>query len=256
MVTAILTAAGLATRLLPWTYSIPKEMLPIPYNGRIVPIIQIVFEKLYRLGIRKFVVVIRRGKNIIVDHFSPDPEFILKLLNLKKTEEAGMLMNFYKMTLDSAISFVPAEPNGFGGAVLAAEKYVDDKVLIVAPDMLLDINDIPIRNTLFIGRSNTPQKYGVVNLENDRVIGIEEKPVEPKSNYIFLGWALLDTQIFKYLHEVSNTTPRYEEIQLTDAIRLMLKDTPIYASIIDSYHDVGNFEDYSNFFVENIGNSK
>ncbi|MDG7040470.1 MAG: hypothetical protein JRN66_04285, partial [Nitrososphaerota archaeon] len=72
---AIITAAGLGTRLLSVTKELPKEMLPIFYreNGSVgvKPLLQLVFEQLYEVGIRDFCFIIGRGKRAIEDHFTP-----------------------------------------------------------------------------------------------------------------------------------------------------------------------------------------
>jgi UTP--glucose-1-phosphate uridylyltransferase len=73
---AVVTAAGLGTRLLPATKEIPKEMFPLYMRSRdrvvLKPILQGIFEVLYEYGVRDFCFVVGRGKRSIEDHFTPD----------------------------------------------------------------------------------------------------------------------------------------------------------------------------------------
>ena len=81
LVKAVVTAAGLGTRLLPITKEMPKEMLPLftispKGSTSLKPIIQIIFESLYATGFRDFCFVVGRGKRILEDYFTPDSNFI------------------------------------------------------------------------------------------------------------------------------------------------------------------------------------
>jgi len=122
---AVITAAGLGTRLSPATKELPKEMLPIFHRegDRIVvkPLLQLIFEQLHDVGIREFCFVIGRGKRAIEDHFTPDPIFLRELRERGKGREAESLERFYAMLSDSSITWVnQPEPRGFGDAVLGA----------------------------------------------------------------------------------------------------------------------------------------
>jgi len=248
-VTAVLTAAGYATRFLPWSYTLPKEMLPILVNGVSIPAIQYVFEYLYDLGIRRFIIVIRKNKEVIMSHFSRDEQFLELLKRKNKIKEAKMLEKFFNKVDDSIVYFVPTTPNGFGGAVLSTEKYVEsDYIFIAAPDVIF-FDKIELKNENFIlaSVSQEPWKYGVVY--GDKYLErIDEKPQNPKSNKIFLGYAMLETEIYDYLKE--EKPDKNDEIQLTPAISAMAKDRKILIYTINNYYDIGNPEDYTNYFIE------
>ncbi|MCY0882574.1 MAG: sugar phosphate nucleotidyltransferase [Acidianus infernus] len=244
----IMTAAGYATRFIPWSYITPKEMLPI-YNGSFfVPAIQYVFEQLYDLGLRDFIIVVRKNKHIIMNHFSPDWSYVEMLSKKEKYKEAEALASFFKKVEDSRIEFVVQKYEGFGGAVLSAKDAVkSDKVFIVAPDMILDLKYIPNPNTILVSHSYEPQKYGVVQIDKDlKVVGIFEKPSDPVSNIIFLGYAVLSTRIFDYLKLVK--PDNHGEIQLTTAIHSFALNYVVNVAFVDKWFDVGNPESYLNYF--------
>ena len=241
--TAILTAAGYATRFLPWSYVIPKEMLPVFIDNVPVPAIQYVFEYLYDSGIRNFVVVVRKYKEAIVSHFSRDDNFLSFLERMNKLKEKEMLEKFFRKVEDSTLLFIPSAPNGFGGAVLSAEKYVHTNyILIAAPDMIIpDRLQLNEENIVYVSTSSKPEKYGVV-YGNEYVEMIQEKPKNPKSDKIFLGYAMLDTEIFNFLRE--EKPDNNGEIQLTPAISRMAKKRKIKIYKVSRYYDIGNPEDY------------
>src|SRR5207245_1934384 len=107
--TALITAGGIGTRLLPFSKEIPKEMLPIiAHDGddslELKPLVQAIFEQLYTAGIRNFYIVVGRGKRAIEDHFSTDPGF-LEFLEKKGKRPKGM-SDFYEKIKSSNLVFL------------------------------------------------------------------------------------------------------------------------------------------------------
>ncbi|MCX7796206.1 MAG: sugar phosphate nucleotidyltransferase, partial [bacterium] len=108
---AVITAAGLGTRLLPVTKEIPKEMLPIFVKGvnnekLLKPLIQVIFEQLYLMGIREYFIIVGRGKRAIEDHFTPNLSFVKLLREKDKISYAEEIERFYEMIYDSIIVFL------------------------------------------------------------------------------------------------------------------------------------------------------
>lgn len=256
MLKAIIPAAGLGTRLLTATKEQPKEMLPLFALNKssmcLKPTIQIIFESLYKQGIREFCFIVGRGKRIIEDHFTPDYIFLDQLNSSGKIDLADGLKMFYKMIEDSNIVWVnQLEPKGFGDAVLQGEFFVDDRFLVHAGDSLIISNDDYIKRLIdvskdsnavfFVKRVEDPSQYGVVILDGKRVKKVIEKPKEFISDIAVMPIYIFNIDIFDKLKSVK---PYNGEIQLTDAIQTLIDDNKIvYAEFLKDDEvclDIGN----------------
>lgn len=242
---AVITAAGLGTRMLPFSKEVPKEMLPVPHDGELKPIIQVVFEQLFSQGVRDFVIVVSRNKRVIEDYFTPDYDFVDYLERNGKTRQANSLRQFYEKVEKSSIAFMNQhEQKGFGHAVLTAKPFVRGDFFVVAPDTIvydLDLSKMPI-NSFLATKVEDPKPYGVVVTDNNkRVIDVEEKPKIPRSNLIIVPYYHFDSKIFSALERVE-----YEgELQLTDGIRLLIKEGVNFKAVeVNEVFDLGNFSGY------------
>ncbi len=240
----VITAAGLGTRLLSVTKEIPKEMLPLfcRINDKILvkPLLQLVFEQLYEIGIRDFCIVTGKGKRSIEDHFTIDSWLINTLKAKGKKEEAEGLERFYKMLSDVNISYITQdEPRGFGDAVFKARHCINDSRFIVAAGdtYIVSKNNNHLRELMELGsrkdavfmlkRVRDPASYGVAVVKNGRVSEVVEKPKEKISNLAIMPFYSFTPEIFDHL---KNLRPGFGgELQLTDAIQ----------SLIENGRDVG-----------------
>ena len=149
----VIPAAGLGTRLLPTTKEIPKEMMPLFLQDKeggisVKPLIQIIYEKFFRLGLREYCMIVGRQKRIIEDHFTSDQEF---LKNFQKNSKHRIdLEKFYAMLNKTKLFWINQQnPNGFGDAVMYAESFVgNDDFLVIAGDTLLPKGDKIIKKLL------------------------------------------------------------------------------------------------------------
>ena len=237
--TALITAGGIGTRLLPFSKEIPKEMLPIIAHDRddsleLKPLVQAIFEQLFSAGIRTFYIVVGRGKRAIEDHFSPDPSF-LEFLEKKSKLPRGM-SDFYEKIKSSKLVFLnQPEPLGFGDAVLLGQSLIDGPFIVQAADtLILSDRDAHIERlaglhrkyhasaTVLLRDVPDPRNYGVVEGDylEPGVLGITsaaEKPETPRSNHAIMPVYVFSDEIFEAL---ASTGPgRGGEIQLTDAIQ-------------------------------------
>ena len=251
---AVIPAAGLGTRMLPITKSMPKEMLPIVDK----PVIHYVVEEAVKAGIDDILIITGKGKRAIEDYFdrSFELEFYLrekgKLEELKQIEEIGEMVDIYYVR--------QKKPLGLGDAILHAEKHVnggpfavllgDDIIVSQKPAIKQLIDVAEKRKAPVIGVESVPRelvnKYGIVDGEPIEeglyiVRHLVEKPSiqEAPSNVAIIGRYILTPEIFDALRE---TPPgRGGEIQLTDALQILLPSQEIFAKEIKGErYDVGS----------------
>lgn len=246
-VQCVITAAGLGTRLLPASKEIPKEMFPVPVDGDLKPLIQIVFEQVHRQGIRDFVMVVGRNKRVIEDYFTPDWGFVQSLRSRGKEREAEGLSSFYSRVEGSNIAFVnQPEPRGFGDAVLRAEPFIREDFLVVGADTI--VQDLTVRtmsvNSFLVTRVNDPQNYGVVVLDGEGVVtDLQEKPEHPRSDLAVVPYYRFSQGIFDSLKGVAPDSRG--EVQLTDGIRHMMESGVKFRGIVvERVWDLGNIQGY------------
>jgi UTP--glucose-1-phosphate uridylyltransferase len=239
---AVLTAAGLGTRLLPYSKEIPKEMSPI-FTGNSIneisvkPILQAIFEQLYDFGLKDYIIVVGRGKRSLEDHFTPDSSYINLLSSKGKTSKE--LSDFYSKVNTSNMSFVnQPEPRGFGDAVLRARPYVRGVTLVHAGDTYIisksnnhlkrlvdDFNEHEADAAILLQEVENPKQYGVAVTETAQhktlvVKKVVEKPDKPISNLAIMPIYIFTEKIFEMLEKVR--PGKDGEIQLTDAIQMLL----------------------------------
>jgi UTP--glucose-1-phosphate uridylyltransferase len=244
---AVFPAAGLGTRFLPATKAQPKEMLPIVDK----PIIQYGVEEAIHSGIQDIIIVTGRGKTAIEDHFDVSFELEYLLESRKRTDLLKIVRGISDMI---SVSYVrQKEALGLGHAVLRAKELVGDEPfsVVLADDViesqtpclkqLLDVYEFfeaPVLAVMEVP-PETISSYGAIEAEpvehngsNDRVYRIRNlvekpKPEEAPSNLAIIGRYVLTPKIFQSLEEIAPGSGG--EIQLTDALRHMLRSRPIYA---------------------------
>lgn len=230
---AVIPAAGLGTRVLPATKSMPKEMFPIVDK----PTIQYIVEEAVAAGITDILIITNRGKGLIEDHFDASPELEM---NLEKSGKFEFLETVKSISNLANITFIrQKEMKGLGHAVLKAKSFVgNDPFAVMYGDGVI-ISKTPAIKQLIdcygeygvgvVGVNKVDEKdihkYGSLKVENlhDNVFSctdMKEKPQTPEevlSLYSILDRCVLPAEIFDILE---NTKPGAGgEIQLTDAMR-------------------------------------
>jgi UTP--glucose-1-phosphate uridylyltransferase len=261
--TAIVPAAGLGTRFLPATKTVPKELLPVVDT----PGIELVAEEAAAAGAERLVIITSEGKDGVVAHFVED-------LVLEGTLEArgkkAMLDKVRRAPqLIKVESVVQAEPLGLGHAISCVEPRLaadEDAVMVLLPDDL--VRPMGVLETMARVRADhggtvlcaievTPEEissYGVFDVESVagpgiqdnpdvlRVKGMVEKPKaeDAPSMYAAAGRYVLDRAVFDALHRIDRGAGN--EIQLTDAIALLIEEGhPVHVVVHrGSRHDLGN----------------
>jgi UTP--glucose-1-phosphate uridylyltransferase len=246
-VKAVIPAAGLATRFLPATKAVPKELLPVVDR----PVLQYIVEEAAAAGITDVLLVTGRGKTSMVDHFDRRPDVEARL------EEKGDLERLAAVRRTSELADIytcrQGEPLGLGHAVGTAASHIGDNAFAVLlgdefveedkpllPSMLdlqartggivLAFMEVKPEETSRYGiASVTPSEYGE---DIVKVTGLVEKPSpeEAPSNLAVLGRYILPSTVFD---AIANTKPGSGgEIQLTDAMAQLLEDgTPVHGII-------------------------
>ena len=233
---AIIPAAGLGTRVLPASKSMPKEMLPIVDK----PAIQYIVEEAVKAGITDILIITNRGKGIIEDHFDHSVELENMLLKrerfdaLKELQDLADMANIYYIR--------QKETRGLGDAVLRAREFVGDEPFAVLYGDDVIIGEVPAISELIeayeafgksvVGIKEVPDNLVVkycslaVEKNGDKTYNVTDMIEKPKlheklSNFSILGRCVLEPEIFDILER----TPlgAGNELQLTDAMRVVAK---------------------------------
>jgi UTP--glucose-1-phosphate uridylyltransferase len=251
---AVFPVGGLGTRFLPATKASPKEMLPLVDK----PLIQYVVEEARLAGITDAIFVTGRGKRAIEDHF--DTIFELEHV-LDKKGNRKLLEEIRKITQLANFSYVrQGEPLGLGHAILCARNLVgNEPFAVLLGDDIIRARVPALKQlarafarlggpVLAVQRVPGPaiSDYGVIkgrriDERTFQIIDLVEKPApeQAPSDLAVIGRYVLTPAIFHYLE---TTKPgRGGEIQLTDALRAMARDYPIYAYLFEGKrYDAGN----------------
>lgn len=239
---AVIPAAGLGTRFLPITKSMPKEMLPIIDR----PVIHYVVEEALLSGIDDILIISGRKKRAIEDYFDHSPELESHLKSKNDADKLKLLEDVYS---HCSIHYIrQKEPHGLGDAVQIAKKHIGNEpfAVLLGDDILQDtipctlqlINAFKKTHSSIIAVQKTPKEkissYGIIKgqkIEDSLHLleDIVEKPSvqDAPSNLGAIGRYLFTPEIFDCLHDVVLGVGG--EIQLTDAVKLLLKKQHVYA---------------------------
>jgi UTP--glucose-1-phosphate uridylyltransferase len=260
---AIIPVAGLGTRVLPASKAIPKEMLPVGDK----PVIQRVVEEAIAAGITKIILVTRSGKEAIENHFDAHYELEAQLEIKGKIAELASVRNIQPPEVE-IISVRQPSAQGLGHAVLCAAGIIgDEPFAVMLPDVLINNRTADSGHVDMAGmmaafsRNEHPQimvepvphehaeRYGIVDCagavlqggDAHPIQGMVEKPAPgtAPSNLAIVGRYILPARIMQLL----KNTPRGAggEVQLTDAMAALLKETPM-----EAYHMEGKSYDCGN----------
>ena len=233
---AIIPAAGLGTRVLPASKSMPKEMLPIVDK----PAIQYIVEEAVNAGITDILIITNRGKGIIEDHFDHSVELENMLQKRGRQDTLDELSALANMA--NIYYLRQKETRGLGDAVLRARQFVGDEPFAVLYGDDVIIGEVPAISELIdayeafgksvVGIKEVPDhlvvKYCSLAVEKngDKTYAVSDMIEKPKleeklSNFSILGRCVLEPEIF----DILENTPlgAGNELQLTDAMRVVAK---------------------------------
>lgn len=268
---AVIPAAGLGTRMLPLTKTQPKEMMPIASK----PCIQYIVEELASVGVEQVLIITGQKKRSIEDHFDKDNE-----LNnmLQRSEQQALLQTLEYEDMNVQFFYTrQSRPAGLGDAINYARNFINNEPFIIAlGDSIIhsEENQCLLQrmintytehdNSLVLGTREVPleevSRYGIVKPKNgtDQPIVeiddvVEKPPVKTTpSRLAFAARYILPPTIFDAL---DRTSPgKGGELQLTDGIRLLLKEGTLGYSVKltdkEKRYDIGNMGSYFEAFVD------
>jgi len=252
---AILPLAGIGTRFLPWTKSVPKEMLPIGTR----PIVALLVDECLSVGITDICFVISRGKEMISQYFERDPELEAELKSRGKEKLLDDLdrydsVNFHTVYQDEQL--------GDGHAVLQAADFVasDQFAVLFGDDLIvgeksgLEQLSENYKEGAMLCLQDVPKEkvssYGIADIEESSgrlkvVKGLVEKPDpnDAPSTFGVVGKYILPREIFDVLSEVKSH--QGGEIRIIDALIAKLGQIPVYGYVFEGErYDTGTPEGY------------
>ena len=262
---AIIPAAGLGTRLLPNTKSIPKEMLPLVDK----PVIQYIVEEAVAAGIEEILIITNRGKSAIENYFDYAPDLEERLILDGKPHDARIVREVADMA--DVFFLRQKETKGLGHAVWRAKSFVGDEpfAILLGDDIML--SETPVLKQLVtaaetnecsaVAVRQVPDelivKYSSVKLEEKlservyRISDMNEKPTlrEKLSDYAILGRYVLTPAIFDIRE---HTAPgRNNEIQLTDGMKELCHREKMCAVDFEGRrYDTGNLRGYLEAIID------
>jgi UTP--glucose-1-phosphate uridylyltransferase len=240
---AIFPVAGLGTRFLPATKSVPKEIMTLVDR----PLVQYAIDEARAAGIKEFIFVTSRGKSALEDYFDHAPVLEEELRRKGKTELLEILKQTYMES--GAIAYIRQHKAlGLGHAVWCARRLIaDEPFAVMLPDDVIAA-DTPCLQQMVEAYEETggnmvaamevppeqTKSYGVLDVQEDmgsmvRVRGMVEKPKpdQAPSNLAVIGRYILNPSVMNHLHEMK--TGAGGEIQLTDAIAKEIgSNQPVY----------------------------
>lgn len=253
----VIPIAGNGTRFLPITKTISKTLLPLIDK----PVIQYLIEECVAAGITDVLLVLGPNQSDVVDYFDLESKYVMNLgqthLELDKLKELTDKINISYAIQD--------KPKGLADAVYKSKEFVsgDDFALILGDDLVVAkdgdygigslCNYYKENNGYYLGvqevKLEDTSKYGIIKpkSKNGNIFIVDsmiEKPKDnPPSNYACVGRYILKNSIYEAIEQI--TCGVGGELQLTDALNLVLKNETIYASIFNGKrYDVGSKREY------------
>ncbi|NUR57703.1 MAG: UTP--glucose-1-phosphate uridylyltransferase [Catenulispora sp.] len=263
---AVIPAAGIGSRLLPLTKAIPKEMLPVGDR----PVIEHTVRELVDSGITDITIVISGGKDLIQQHFRPNPALVEQLRADGKDAYAKAVEDVAELALTGHITYLDQQgPYGNGTPVLNAARGVgDEPMLVLWPDDVF-VAPVPRAQQLIAAYEKTgcpvlalmpmdredSRRYGVPQVQEDlgggllRISRLLEKPEpqEAPSEFAAIGGYVVTPEIVEEIQKLTTAWEQHHagEIYLTDAINNYAATRAVYGQVIAGrWYDTGNPVDY------------
>jgi glucose-1-phosphate thymidylyltransferase len=230
----IILAGGFGTRLRPLTYVTNKHLLPV-YDK---PMILYPIATLKNAGINDILIVHLKDHAEAFNSFLGSGEKHDVKISYAGQEGAGGIAEALGLAEDFA--------GGQKIAVILGDNLFEDNF----PTAVREFEDGAGGAKIFVKQVPDPERFGIAEIADDKVLGIEEKPVSPKSNYAVLGFYFYDTDVFD---KIKNLTPSARgELEITDLNNMYIREGKMtFAPVEGQWFDAGTFEsllEASNWF--------
>ncbi len=221
----LILCAGRGTRLHPFSYSQPKTLLPVANH----PVLHYCIRKLLEVGIRDIGIVINPSQTQIVDFVGDGSRYQATITFIKQDQ-----------------------PLGIAHAVRLARPFIEDDsfMLLLGDNLLMDslrelhrtFHQAPAEGALLLSEVERPQDYGIAEVNDGRIISVEEKPQHPKSNLAVIGAYVFTSTIFDVIEKLQPSARG--EYEITHAIQALIdQGFHIKHTITDGlYSDVGTIQ--------------
>lgn len=223
---ALILAAGMGTRLKPLTSKRPKSLLEV--SGK--PILEHIINSLSKNGVKEIFIVVNYKKEMIIDYFGNGSKFGVSINYLFQKDSRG----------------------GTGEAVRTGKGKIKEKFILINGDILFDqiiikkmIETVKNYDGLMTCKEvNEPKRYGIIEIDGDRIVKIVEKPDRPKSNLANMGMYIFPETIFDAIDKTELS--ERGEIEITDSIQILIDSGArlTFLKTDDFWMDIGRIEDY------------
>ncbi|MCR8632902.1 sugar phosphate nucleotidyltransferase [Paenibacillus radicis (ex Xue et al. 2023)] len=222
----LILCAGKGTRLQPFSNHKPKVLLPVANK----PIIYYCIEMLVELEIYEIGIVIRPDHSAV----------FMEEVGLGERWGAQITYIYQNVSLGIADAVRHAETylNNHSFVLLLGDNLITQSLEGLCHSILMDNHDAAI----LLGKVSNPRDFGIAEVHENQIIGLEEKPAVPKSNLAILGAYAFNPSIFEAIHSISPSARG--EYEITDAIQWMIHKgyAVVYQVTEKNYSDVGTME--------------
>lgn len=220
----IVLAGGLGTRLYPLTHATNKHLLPI-YDK---PMIYYPIQTLVNAGVRDVLIVVG----------GPHAGDFIRVLQNGKEFGIDHLEYAYQNSGDG----------GIADALKLAKDFADDGPITVIlgdnctdADISAQVNDFADGAVIFLKEVEDPERFGIAEIKDSKVISIQEKPKDPKSNLAVTGVYIYDNKVFTYIEQIKPSARG--QLEITDVNNIYIREGNLrWANLSGFWSDAGTFE--------------
>src|SRR3989344_4641318 len=220
----VILAGGLGTRLYPLTHATNKHLLPV-YDK---PMIYYPVQTLVSAGIKDILIVVG----------GPHAGDFIRVLQNGKEFGVTHLEYAYQTSGDG----------GIADALKLAQDFADEEPITVIlgdnctdADITFEVNNFADGAVIFLKEVEDPQRFGIAEVKDSKVVSIEEKPQNPKTNLAVTGLYIYDYQVFSYIKKIKSSTRG--QLEIADVNNIYIKEGKLrWAKLLGFWSDAGTFE--------------